>query len=159
MLQTSFIMSKNKILTILSIALFVLNIGTITALILGKPKHPPRPAGHGPKEIIIDRLKFDNTQIAQYQQLIDIHKKQIEERETKIKAYKNELYQLLQSDNKSKEDSLVQLIGLTFMEIEQANFNHFEDLKLICKPGQLENYNKLTADLAKLFGRKLPPKK
>lgn len=152
-------MSKTKILTILAIALFVLNVGTITALILGKPKHPPRQAGHGPKEIIIDRLKFDNTQIAQYQKLIEKHKKQIEEREAKIKAYKNELYQLLQSNNKSKEDSLVQLIGLTLMEIEQANFSHFEDIKSICKPEQLENYIELTNDLIKLFNNRLPPKK
>ncbi|MFT5386589.1 MAG: protein CpxP [Saprospiraceae bacterium] len=146
-------------LTILAIALFILNVGTISALILGKPKHPPGQEGHGPKEVIIDRLKFDKAQVAQYQALIEKHKTQIEERETKLKSYKNELYQLLQSGNKSKEDLLIQLIGSIQMEIEQINFSHFEDIKTICKPEQLENFNAFTADLARLFNKKPPKKK
>jgi protein CpxP len=42
--------------------------------------------------------------------------------------------------------------------IERLHYNHFIDIKKLCIPEQLEDYNALTIELAQIFGPKLPPK-
>jgi hypothetical protein len=57
------------------------------------------------------------------------------------------------------KDSLENKLGELQRQIETVHYNHFTDIKKLCKPEQLENFNALTHDLAKFFApeRNLPP--
>lgn len=154
------IMEKTKLLTFGIITLFLLNLGTLGFLFLSNPKgnHPPK-HGHErrskPKEIIIEKLHFDATQIKQYEQLIQWHRSHITELEDKIREDKNELYLQLNENpvNEKAKDSLINALGLYQKQIETIHFKHFEDIKKLCKKEQLEDFTALTEELSRLFSK------
>jgi protein CpxP len=37
--------------------------------------------------------------------------------------------------------------------IERTHYKHFEDIKQLCKPNQQKDFEKLTQEIANLFGR------
>jgi predicted nucleic acid-binding protein len=113
-----------------------------------------------PKEIIIDKLQLDANQQAAYQTLIDWHRGTIDSLDHQIRSTKNELYlQLTQKtvDVKTK-DSLIARLAIYQKVIEETHFKHFQDIKNLCKPEQMNSYNELTAELSRIFGRKPKPR-
>jgi len=154
-------MTKIKLLTIAVIGLLFINIGILAFLFLHKPVPPPdRPMrGEGPKNIIIERLHFDKEQVAQYEKLIEQHQQSLRELDGQIRMIKNQLYSTLANNSNTGKDSLQAKLGEIQKQIEAAHYNHFNEIKKLCKPEQLENFNALTQDLAKFFapGKNLPP--
>jgi len=155
-------MSKMKLLSIAVLGLLLLNFGTLAFLFLNKPPHPPMgpgPGEEGPKRIIIERLGFDKEQVAQYEQLIDEHRKTIRELDGQIRETKNNLYATLSSASQSNKDSLQTRLGEIQKQIETTHYSHFADIKKLCRPDQLKKFDELTRDLARFFapGRNHPP--
>jgi len=153
-------MDKIKVLTVGVIALLLLNFGTLGFLLLSGPKHDRRPPHREPKEIIIDKLQLDATQQASYRTLIDWHRGTIDSLDHQIRSTKNELYlQLTQKtvDIKTK-DSLIARLANDQKAIEETHFKHFQDIKNLCKPEQMNNFNDLTEELSRIFGRKPKPR-
>jgi len=159
-------MEKTKLLTFGIIALFILNLGTLGFLLLSGPKGHHPPPGHGPegrtkpREIIIEQLHFDATQIKEYDQLIQWHRSHISEMEEKIRDSKNELYLLLNENpvNEKIKDSLIADLASFQKEIESIHFKHFQDIKKLCKKEQLDDFTKLTSTLSRLFSKPPPPR-
>ena len=147
-------MSKMKLLSIAVIGLLLLNFGTLAFLFLNKPPHPPMgpgPGGEGPKRIIIERLGFDKEQIAQYEKLIDGHRRTIRELDGEIRETKNNLYSTLSSGSQLNKDSLQTRLGEIQKQIETTHYNHFADIKKLCRPEQLKAFDELTKELARFF--------
>jgi periplasmic protein CpxP/Spy len=113
------------------------------------------------RSIIIETLKFDDQQTSQYDTLIAIHKKEIKDRNDQIRDLKNVLYVMLPNDtiSKVKVDSLTSQIGNIQRDIEVIHFNHFMDIKQLCKPSQHDAFQKLSSDLQKIFHAKRHPEK
>lgn len=153
-------MSKIKLLTISVIGLMIVNLGMVAFLLLQKP--PFRPDGRpplektGPKKIIIDKLHFDAEQAVQYEHLIDQHQLIIKPLNDSIKIVKNNLYQSLANENDSIKNSLIAKLGLLQRQVELTHYEHFLAIKKLCKLDQLEDFNKLSKELAGFFA---PPKK
>lgn len=151
-------MNKTKILVVSVVALMLVNVALIVSLMVGNSTHiPPHRNEQGPKYIIIERLHFSNEQVADYEKLIEMHRQQIREQEEKIRLAKNELFGSLKNNNYPEKDSLIELISQTQKSIENIHFNHFNDVKNLCTSEQIENFNALSDDLAKLFAPH-PPK-
>lgn len=153
-------MDKIKVLTFAVIALLLLNFATLGFLLLTGPKHNSRPPHHEPKEIIIDQLQLDATQQTAYQKLIDWHRGTIDSLDHQIRGAKNKLYsQLTQTtvDVKTK-DSLIAILVNNQKKIEETHFKHFQDIKNLCKPNQMNSFNELTEELSRIFGRKPKPR-
>jgi periplasmic protein CpxP/Spy len=151
-LQINCIMNKTKVLTIAVIVLVLLNISVVATFMLNKPPHPPGMEGRqSPKTIIIERLHFNETQIAAYDDLIKEHRTTIQNKEEQLKLVKEELYALLAADNQTTSTDLITKINMIQKEIEEIHFNHFLDIKKLCKPEQLSDFNELTNELASLF--------
>jgi hypothetical protein len=150
-------MSKVRILTITTIGLLLLNIAMVVFFFLGRP---PRPDFEGPKTEIIEKLAFDNTQIEAYEKLINSHKSNIVELDEKMKVLKQELYLLLGTDASDLErnEGIQKIIELQ-KEVELIHYNHFSDIKKLCKGEQIEKFNELSKELAQLFAPKGPPRK
>lgn len=150
-------MEKIKLLTIAVIALLLLNFGTLGFLIFApKPgMHSPHPE---PKEIIIRKLHFDHDQQKDYEKLIHLHRSTISEIEQDMHKAKNLLYlQLtLKTPDEKIKDSLINALANRQKDIEKTHFTHFEDIKKLCRPDQLEDYNELTEELSRIFSK--PPK-
>jgi hypothetical protein len=159
-------MTKTRLLTIAVIGLLLVNLGILAFLFFRQPAHPPMggpgrsgPGGEGPKKIIIERLHFDTEQAAQYEKLIVAHRKQISELGDQIRETKNSLYSTLSSTTQLNKDSLETRLGEIQKQIESTHYNHFADIKKLCKPDQLKDFNALTKELARFFapGKNLPP--
>lgn len=149
-------MNKNTFKTALIICLALSNI-LLVIFIVGKPKDG-RPDPDRPKRMVIEKLHFDEQQVAEYQVLIDEHRRQIRELDQQIIALKNELYShLTEQDNKAISDSLTAEIAKVQQRIEQVHFAHFTDIKKLCTNNQQADFEALSQELTKIFAHKLAP--
>lgn len=148
-------MDKSKLYIIIIIGLLLSNI----LLIISMTNHKPhRPMHGGPRNEIIMKLNFDENQIQLYDSLIKGHRKSIDKKENSIIELKNLLYSELRSSKiKPEKDSIINEIAKIQIEIEHIHYNHFDDIKKICKPEQLNNYNELIKEIARLFSKPPPP--
>jgi periplasmic protein CpxP/Spy len=157
-------MSKIKLLTAAVVGLLIVNLGLLAFLLMSKPMRPPGrggpgPGKEGPKMLIIKRLDFDKDQVTAYEQLIGRHQELVEELNRETGDTKNNLYSTLADENQSKKDSLISRLGDLQEQIEQVHYNHFTDLRGLCRPEQREQFQALTQELAGYFGgpKNTPP--
>jgi periplasmic protein CpxP/Spy len=149
-------MTKIKILSISVAVLILLNIGLLIMMFLQGPPHHPKdfPPHHdqeGPKELIIHQLHFSDEQKEAYQKLIEVHQQKIRGLDKNIRETKNRLYAELNTATSVIKDSLMQAISTYQLEIENTHYNHFLDIKKLCKPDQLKYFEELTKELAFYF--------
>ena len=100
-------------------------------------------------------MHFDANQIKSYDQLIEIHKFKIDSLNTKSKELKFELYSQLKlaTINNTEKNRLIKELIKTQKEIENTYFQHFLDIKSLCKKEQIEAFNSLTDELGKMFSK------
>lgn len=151
-------MTKSKLLTFAVIVLFLINISTLSFLFFKEPRTDNRPNQRprpNPSEVVIHELDFDEQQIEKYRVLIEKHSTQINNLDQKINETKNKLYlELASNENNSKKDSILNVLNNYKSEVELAHYNHFLDIKNLCKPEQLNNYNTLILELSNIFAPK-----
>ncbi|MBI1222456.1 MAG: hypothetical protein GC180_07625 [Bacteroidetes bacterium] len=140
---------KRKTFVISIISLLLIGNGLLLYMVF----HPASRMLHeGPKELIIEKLHFDAEQIAAYDDLIEIHRKEVRRLQEDIGRLKNELFAHLSDEIAPQTfDSLTHRIGYDFSEIERVNYRHFQEIKKLCKPEQMQAFNKLTHELSRLF--------
>ncbi|PBQ34054.1 hypothetical protein CNR22_20475 [Sphingobacteriaceae bacterium] len=156
-------MKRSKLIILTVTILVLVNLATLAFVLFSKTaRHenfgrPPR--GEGPKQIIIDRLGYDAAQQKAYQITIDAHRRNSRKLEQASRALHQQLFSLLKEpEYMKKSDSLMNLIALNQKAIDHVNFNHFLEIKALCKKDQLEKFNLLADDLAALFAHNGPPK-
>lgn len=152
-------MNKTKVLGFAVIALLVLNFGILAFLFFSKNDNGPR-GRKMPREIIIEKLHFDENQIVDYDRIIQVHQKKIRILDDSIRVSKNKLYQLLNSEtiDTGLKDSLFLKLADYQKQIETTHFNHFIEIKKLCKKEQLSDYENLTEELSKLFSHPRRPR-
>lgn len=152
-------MNKTKLLLISVVILLLLNFGIIGYLLCTKENKPE--TRRMPRELIIEKLHFDDNQILEYDKKIKIHQHKIRNLDDSIKNTKNELYQLLNSDTikKNQKDSLYLKLANYQKSIESTHFDHFLEIKAICNKKQLANFKSLTEELSRLFSHQRRPKR
>lgn len=141
-------MTKNRFYIFIIIGLLISNMLLVAFILLKKP-----PQHSGPRNLIIERLKFDENQIQQYDELISQHRMQIREKRHEMTDLKTQYYSLLKSEDNKNGDSLINEIGKLSMETEKINYKHFQDIKRICRPDQMKNFDNLIDDFENLFNR------
>ena len=150
-------MNKRKFYPLLIGLLVISNLATLF-FVMQKGKN--KSFREGPKKEIIEKLAFDEVQIVAYEKLIDQHKIDIRANDQKIIQLKKKLYRLLFKRYSEQEtDSLTNEIGRTQQEIERIHFNHFKDIKTICTPEQIPNFDLLVGELDILFNKNIHPRK
>ena len=142
-------MNKTKIYKISAIALLILNIGfMVFPMIVGRPNH-------NPQEMIIKKLNFNKDQVLIYDELIATHVKKINNLEQDILTNKELLYNQLINTNPLYNDSIMSVIGSKHIEIEKTHFNHFKEIKKLCKTKeQTEAFNSLIKELKNVFSNR-----
>jgi len=150
-------MNKQKFLSYAVVGLMLMNIALMAFLFFRKP---PPPRGHrgghndGPKKMVIKRLGFDAEQSAEFEKLIDAHKASIANTEKSIRQSKDALFASIANPNDALKDSLINRLGELQRDIERAHYTHFIELKSICRPDQIDEFNQFTKQFSKFFDPK-----
>lgn len=148
-------MNKTKLYAGLAIGLLIINL-VLVAFMLTRSDKLPLEKRDNPREQVIKRLDFSDEQAAEYTARIAEHRERMFAKREQMHELKTSLSQLLKGNDKQAADSVINALSELHKEMEQNFFNHFKDIKKICKPEQLENYNKLVDDMNEIFLRRMP---
>jgi hypothetical protein len=143
-------MTKNAFYIFVITLLLIINLVLVVFIFL---KPPPPLNRKEPKHFIIERLKLDAGQIAKYEDLIADHRHQIREKDELIREYKHDLYGLLANDSIPRHvvDSITLAIAKIQKDIEVIHFEHFMDIKALCKPDQIKYFDETSTELQHIF--------
>ncbi len=135
------------------VGLLLINLLLILFLLLGKGHGPHRQ----PKEIIIERLHFDDEQVGAYLKLIHYHRSTVDALDDSIAGIKKGLYSSLSTQPVTADSlqTVTSRIAALQQQIENTHYRHFADIKALCRPDQLKDFEDLSQDLARIFS---PPK-
>jgi hypothetical protein len=152
-------MNKNRLLIFLIAGLLISNILLVVFMMKGRGSgHHPPPHHRSPREVIIERLHFDEAQVQQYETLIQEHRKNLRNEDEALLNIKTTLYSNLKTkENKTVTDSLINAMMAIQNKIEHIHYSHFENIKKLCKPEQLKYFNHLATELSRIFGPPPPP--
>lgn len=148
-------MNKVKFISVLAIGLFISNLILIGFFYFNKPPKGPLDR----KMIVIDKLHFDKVQIEQYDHLIELHRKEVRQSNEQIRLLKVQLYSTLMHDQASElKDSMIREVSRVQTHMEEVHYDHFLQIKKLCKSDQLVYFKDLTKELATFLNPPHPPK-
>lgn len=142
-------MNKKTLNRIIIAVLLTSNLILLGFIFFSRPPRPPMP-----KQFIIKKLGFDKVQIEKYEGLIKTHQEAMFQLESKMKVSKKELYSSLSRyDDMQANDSLLAELGKTQIEIEKLHYQHFSEIKKICRKEQIPAFEALSVEFVNLFSR------
>ncbi len=155
------IIKQNRFLTLVVFLLVIFNVSMMTIMWLGRPLRPERP-GNPPRpgqeqadiqKLIRDELGFDDQQIEEYLKMRREHRNQVRRLGEEIRQIKKQMFDEVLQDNPQPElsDSLLSLAQNKQAQIEKLTFQHFLDLKKLCRADQKDKLKRL---MFELFRRK-----
>ncbi|RYD57071.1 MAG: periplasmic heavy metal sensor [Sphingobacteriales bacterium] len=156
-------MTKDNFYRIVITLLLLINIGTLAFVWMDR-NDGAKPQMHhiGPPhvdEMIIERLKLDDKQIEQFEELKHEHHSQMVEIQRQSGSLHNALFQLLKTDHVDTvyRDSILHRLQLLDKEKELATFDHFQKLRGILAPNQQSNFDDFVEELSRRLLAPLPP--
>ncbi len=157
------IFKQKRYLWITVIVLLILNISSLTVLWMGRPDGSrPQKAQNDPateanriQELLKAELDFDETQSLQYLKLRREHRQKAVQLQKDISRIKKQMFDEVLVENPKQElsDSLLALAQEKQAQLEKITFQHFLDLKKLCKP---EQQDKLKILLNEFFRKNAP---
>jgi hypothetical protein len=87
-----------------------------------------------------------------YDTLIAQHRKRLFALDAQLQAQRKTLYGTVGKG--ANIDSLLPALHQTQRDIEQVHYDHFQDIRALCKANQIPLFEQLTQDLAALFGQR-----
>jgi Spy/CpxP family protein refolding chaperone len=128
-------MNKQRFLWATIILLLVLNLGTMAWLFYAHNKQEEgRPPG-GAADFIVEQLQLDQQQQEQFFELRQQHRAVIRQAQEEDKRLHDTYFGLLKTDTPDKKmvDSIAVLMAAQRSRMETANFDHFAQLRKICR--------------------------
>lgn len=149
-------MTKQRLLTIAVIVLLLLNGITVALLLKGHHRPDGLLPEDRPKLMVIERLGFDEGQVEHYEALITAHRTAIGEKDAAIRTARTALFMDLQEGNNAHRDSLVAVVTDLQASVERIHYDHFADVRALCRPDQRPKFDALIGELAGFFGAHRP---
>lgn len=172
-------MVKDRFLILMIIILFVLNLFTLGYLLFERKPHPPEMEERGqfeqfendpgkrdknrperPDKLIINKLKLNEAQVKQFEELKKEHRMQIDILQDSSRKYHDEYFGFLKnpSADSVKANALLNKIAQNQVEIDRTTYSHFEKIKAICDQSQKELFNNFIDEIARSFKPPMPKK-
>jgi len=158
------IFKQKRNLVFVIIMLVALNLALIALLWFGKPPGPPQQRGpiNGEEDmfrvqqLLKNELGFDEQQAKEYLKLRFEHQTAAAQLDSEVRQLKKQMFDEVLEDTPLPilSDSLLKLIQEKQARIELLTFEHFLDLKKICKPDQQDNLKIL---MNEMFRQNSPP--
>lgn len=140
-------MSKTKLLVAAIGMLLAVNLIMMWQLMRRHEMQGPRN-----QKIIIEKLGLDVGQVAQYDLLVDAHRRDIRMYDDSLIMLKTKLYTTtLASSDTVAATVIVGEIMEVQQVIEWVHYRHFEAIRALCRPDQLPAFAALTQDLVAMF--------
>ena len=112
--------------------------------------------GEGPKKEVIKRLQFEDWQVKKYEGFIALHRKAVGERERKINALRQTLFEGVGSGMDSTETmQICKEIGSLQAEIHQIHVAHFKQMKGLCEGRQVKAFEEMVVEFNEMFRHRL----
>lgn len=158
-------MKKETLLTIAVLILIVLNVALLVVFNVNQgrpPFAPPLPMrnlppvnGPGPGKVIVERLKLDKSQRNEFLKLKQQHQEKVHVIQEKSRSLHDELFDLLKEPqiDTSKEQAIIDSLGINRKALEQAIFDHFTAIKTLCKTEEQKKlFNGFIGELGETIG-------
>ncbi len=149
--------TSKKLLTVLVVLLLLANV-TSLALFWFKKENKPMPQNGGPAKFIIKELDFDKKQQDQYLALVKTHQKEAGEIREKIKAAKDNFFNLLSKPNVTElEKQMAAKKNSAYLEeLDVVTFNHFAKVRAICTQMQQQKFDEIIKQVIRMMGENHP---
>src|SRR5215212_2261865 len=150
-------MNKMRFLTLSVILLLILNAISLFILFQTHMKqgglHHEGKEGHA--NYIIHELKLDDQQQNRFAELRDKHHDMMRTIHEEDKALHDSYFSLLKTDkpDKVKVDSVSSLIGEQQRKMATTTFDHFRELRTICRDDQKKLFDNTIDEIVKMMGR------
>lgn len=145
-------MSKTKLLTVCVAILALLNAGTLFYLFRSQKseRHQPVEKGEGPAAYMIEQLKLDAQQQAEFKKLRDEHQGIIRPAREEDKKLHQAYFALVKTGRPAgtEADSLIGLMAAQRRIMETATFTHFQKLRSLCTDEQKPKLDAIIDELA-----------
>ena len=151
--------AKNKWLMTVIILLLLANAATLTIFWLGRARLNGRPPQRQEAaDYIIKQTGFDSSQERQYRILIKEHQEKAGKLRDEIRQAKDRFFDLIGQGNAS--DSLKKVYAADASaktaELDLLTMDHFEKIKALCRPDQLEKFEKVIREAVHMMGPAQP---
>lgn len=146
-------MRRTKFLSVVIVALLVINAGTLVYLFLGQNKthkrHPHGMRKGTPADYIIDKLQLDSKQQIAFMKLQKEHRKKMRAIHEQLEETRNRFFDGLKTSAvDSVESKKLQVeIGNLMGQIHGTTFEHFTQVRQLCKPEQQELFDEFIQDI------------
>lgn len=145
-------MQRTRFLTVVIVALLVINAGTLAYLFIGqsKPHHPPHRMRKGsPSDLIIEKLKLDEQQQDVFFELRDEHRAEMRDIQRKLSDTRDQYFDGLKTNTIDSTESkrLQNEIGSLMGQIHGSTFKHFTQVRQLCKPEQQKLFDRFIDDI------------
>lgn len=145
-------MSRTKLLGICVAVLVLVNAGTLFYLFRTQKssRQMPPEKGEGPAAYIIEQLKLDAQQQAEFKKLRDEHQATMRPAREEDKRLHQVFFSLVKTGKAAgaETDSLIGLMAAQRKLMEQATFTHFQKLRNLCTDAQKPKLDELVDELA-----------
>jgi hypothetical protein len=133
------------------VLLVVCNVGLMLIIWL-KPRMPfGHPQGEGPRNFVIQSLKFSDEQVKKYDALINVHKHTMDSLRDQSMQYRQLLFGNLKNETTGavEADSLAKHIADNQKQIEMVTYNHFAQVRAICTDAQKTEFDRIIGEVTK----------
>lgn len=139
-------MKRETLLTLSIVLLLLLNLGTLGYLFIAQ-RHGPPPLRID--KTIIETLNWNEEQQQQFEKLKHEHRTAMNRLDDQNEETARKYFTLLNSSpvDTAQKDSLEQVMASFEKQKAAITFSHFEDLKKICTPEQVNNFDALVPQL------------
>jgi len=151
-------MNKVKFLSAAVVLLLILNAVMLFFMFGKRPAKRPGSGRDGARpytEFISKQLNFDTLQKAQLIKLRDEHKTDLDQLRKEDNILHDTLFAYIKRGDldSAKIDSVTNLIAANKKQFEITFLKHFSEIRSLCKPDQLELFNKTVDQMRK---RRMP---
>ena len=149
-------MKRETFLTVAILLLFAMNLCLVAFFIFDR-RMPPHKEKHETHKIIIETLRYDEQQQRQFDASRNEQHNEMERLNEQFDHVVNNYFSLLMNEtvNVSAKDSLEQVMFDIQKRKANSLFNHFQQLKNICRDDQRQAFDELLPELMHLI--KPPP--
>lgn len=154
-------MGKTKFLSIVIIALLVVNAGTLVYVFLGQNKGhkgPPHGMRKGaPGDYIIEKLELDDKQQIDFRKLQKEHRSKMDKIHSQLEKTRNQYFDGLKTStiDTAEGQKLQTKIGILLGQIHGNTFEHFTKVRQLCRPEQQELFDEFIEDILRALA---PPR-
>ncbi|HZY82982.1 MAG TPA: hypothetical protein VFE50_25860 [Cyclobacteriaceae bacterium] len=150
-------MKRENLLLTLVLFLVALNIVVVARTFMRQG--PPGPPPHD--RIIIKTLGFDEEQQQAFEALKFKHRSGVIQIEKQFESVLEQYFLLLPNEDQSKKDSLDAIICDLERRKAAVTFEHFRELRQLCRPDQQKTFDNFIPELSKFImpqgPKNLPP--